>query len=142
MVSKSTIKKVSPEEKRKEIALSFFRLIGSPKGPMAALTIFDPKCSHHNPYCAPGMKALLTEMAEVQKNPQATDMPSDPIFEIKRAVADGDMVAIHTTLRSKSDETKGYRQVHMFRFKGDKVVEYWDVTQMMPKEAKYPKQLF
>jgi len=129
-------------EKEKEIALSFFELIAPPEGPMAALRIFDPKCRHHNPYCAPGMKALLKEMARVQQDHKAADMSSDPEFEIKHVMADKNMVVIHTTLRSKSKRTEGFRQVHMFRFEGDKVIEYWDVTQAVPKEAKYPKNMF
>jgi predicted SnoaL-like aldol condensation-catalyzing enzyme len=113
------------EENRKRIALSFFRLIAQ-EGPIAALRIFHPKAKHHNPYCAPGMKALLT----------------DPLFQLKRVLVDGDMVAVHTTLQSKSDKTQGFRQVHLFRFRKEKVIEYWDVTQMVPKKAKYPKNMF
>lgn len=130
------------EEKEKEIALSFFRLIAPPKGPMAALTIFDSKCKHHNPYCAPGMKALFKEMAKVQQNMEANEMPLDPIFKIRRVLADGNTVIVHTTMQSKSNERIGFRQIHMFRFKGDKVVEYWDITQQVPKAAKYPKNMF
>jgi predicted SnoaL-like aldol condensation-catalyzing enzyme len=128
-------------EREKEIALSFFSLIAPPEGPMAALRIFDPKCRHHNPYCAPGMKALLESMAEAQ---QSSDphMPTDPIFQIKHVIAERDVVVAHTTLQSKSSRTRGFRQVHMFRFKGDKVIEYWDVTQVVPKGAKYPKNMF
>jgi predicted SnoaL-like aldol condensation-catalyzing enzyme len=70
------------------------------------------------------------------------DMPSDPVFQIKHLMAERGMVVIHTTLQSKSNKTKGFRQVHMFRFKGDKVIEYWDVTQVVPKNAKYPKNMF
>jgi predicted SnoaL-like aldol condensation-catalyzing enzyme len=130
------------EKKEREIALSFFDLIMPPDGPMAALKIFDPKSKHHNPYCAPGMKALFKEMGEVQQNPQANEMPTDPVFEIKNVTVDGNMVVIYTTLRSRSDKKKGFRQVHMFRFKGDKIVEYWDVTQQVPKAAKYPENIF
>jgi predicted SnoaL-like aldol condensation-catalyzing enzyme len=130
------------EKKEREIALSFFRLIAPPEGPMAALRIFDPKCRHHNPYCAPGMKALFREMAKVQQDMEANKMPPDPVFKIKHVMVDGKMVVIHTTLQSKSKRTRGFRQIHMFRFKGDKVVEYWDVTQMVPKDAKYPKNMF
>jgi predicted SnoaL-like aldol condensation-catalyzing enzyme len=129
-------------EKQKKIALSFFRLIVPPDGPMAALRIFSPRAKHHNPYCAPGMKALFEEMSKVQQRPGENDMPSDPVFQIKNVVADGDMVVIHTTMQSKSDKKRGFRQIHMFRFRGDKIVEYWDVTQMVPKEAKYPMNMF
>jgi predicted SnoaL-like aldol condensation-catalyzing enzyme len=128
-------------EKEKEIAMGFFNLLAPPEGPMDALRIFDPKCRHHNPYAAPGMKALLRSMAEAQKTSDGV-MPSDPVFKIKHVLADKDMVVIHTTLQSRSDNTKGFRQVHMFRFKGDKVIEYWDVTQVVPKEAKYPRNMF
>ncbi len=132
----------SQEKKEKAIALSFFSLIAPPEGPMAALRIFDPKCRHHNPYCAPGMKALFGEMAKVQQDMEANEMPLDPIFQIKHVMADGRMVIIHTTLQSKSKRTRGFRQIHMFRFRREKVVEYWDVTQGVPKEAKYPKNMF
>jgi predicted SnoaL-like aldol condensation-catalyzing enzyme len=132
----------SQEKIEKEIALSFFSLIAPPEGPMAALRIFDPKCRHHNPYCAPGMKALFREMAKVQQDMGANEMPVDPVFQIKHVLVDGKMVVVHTTLQSKSKKTRGFRQIHMFRFKRDKVVEYWDVTQMVPKEAKYPKNMF
>ncbi len=132
----------SQEKKEKKIALSFFSLIAPPEGPMAALRIFDPKCRHHNPYSAPGMKALFREMAKVQQDMEANEMPRDPVFQIKHVLVDGKMVVIHTTLQSKSKRTRGFRQIHMFRFKRDKVVEYWDVTQSVPKEAKYPKNMF
>lgn len=130
------------EENRKRIALSFFRLIAAQEGPITALRLFHPKAKHHNPYCAPGMRALLTEMSKVQRNPEASDMPKDPFFQLKRVLVDGDMVAVHTTLQSKSDKTRGFRQVHLFRFRKDKVIEYWDITQMVPKNAKYPKNMF
>jgi predicted SnoaL-like aldol condensation-catalyzing enzyme len=128
-------------EKEKKIALSFFSLIAPPEGPMAALRIFDPKCRHHNPYCAPGMKALLKSMAQVQEGSNS-EMPTDPIFQIKRAIAERHMVVVYTTLQSKSKRSEGFRQVQMFRFKGDKVIEYWDVTQVAPKDAKYAKNMF
>jgi len=87
------------------------------------------------------MKALLKSMAEVQQGSDP-DMPSDPVFKVKQVIAERDMVVIHTTLQSRSNKTMGFRQVHMFRFKGDKVIEYWDVTQDVPKKAKYPKNMF
>jgi predicted SnoaL-like aldol condensation-catalyzing enzyme len=135
-------KNAKRENKEKEIALSFFQLIGSPEGPSAALHIFDPKCRHHNPYCAPGMKALFEEMSKVMQNPKGNDMPDDPIFKIKNVIAEDHLVMVHTTLQSRSKKTVGIRQIHLFRFNGNKVIEYWDVTQSVPKEAKYPKNMF
>ncbi len=130
------------EKRLKEIALSFFSLISPPEGPMAALRIFDPKCRHHNPYCAPGMKALFKEMAKVQQDSRANEMPMDPVFKIKHVLVDGRLVVVHTTLQSRSKKNRGIRQIHMFRFSRGKVIEYWDVTQGVPMGAKYPENMF
>jgi predicted SnoaL-like aldol condensation-catalyzing enzyme len=134
--------KATKAERNKKVALSFFELIAPPDGPMAALKIFGPRCRHHNPYSPPGMKALLKEMARVQQDAGDADMPTDPVFEIKQVMADDDMVMVYTTMRSRSQRSKGFRQVHLFRFKGDKVVEYWDVTQLAPSEAKWAANMF
>ena len=130
------------EEKEKQIALSFFELIAPPDGPMAALRIFDPKCKHHNPYSAQGMKSLFKEMSRAQQDTEHEHMPRDPVFSIRSVVADGNMVIVYTTMQSKSKQTVGFRQVHMFRFKGNKVIEYWDVTQTIPKGSNYPENFF
>jgi predicted SnoaL-like aldol condensation-catalyzing enzyme len=55
----------------------------------------------------------------------------EPAFFVKNVLVDGDIVAAHTEfLNSKSKPSDGgLRQVHLFRFKGDKIVEYWDITQ-------------
>jgi len=71
--------------------------------------------------------AMAAAQREAQKYP-------DPHFAVKRILADGDFVAVHTEiLNSKSAPDKGgLRQAHLFRFnKGDKIVEYWDITQMV-----------
>jgi predicted SnoaL-like aldol condensation-catalyzing enzyme len=52
-------------------------------------------------------------------------------FSIKEVFVDKDFVAAHTELfNNKHKPCEGsLRQVHLFRFKGDKIVEYWDITQ-------------
>jgi len=48
-------------------------------------------------------------------------------------LVDGDMAAAYTVLlNSKSNPGQGgLRQVHLFRFEGDKIAEYWDITQQI-----------
>jgi predicted SnoaL-like aldol condensation-catalyzing enzyme len=77
------------------------------------------------------MDAPFDSMAAAQQ--EAPKHP-DPSFAVKSTMADGDMVAVHTeVLGSKSKPSEGgLRQVHLFRFgKDGKVVEYWDITQMI-----------
>ena len=54
---------------------------------------------------------------------------------IRLVLADGDLVAVHTQLASSNPSEGGLRQVHLFRFRGDKIVEYWDITQVVPENA-------
>jgi predicted SnoaL-like aldol condensation-catalyzing enzyme len=48
-------------------------------------------------------------------------------------LADGDFVAVHTELLSNKSKPSegGLRQMHLFRFEGEKIVEYWDITQQI-----------
>ena len=126
------------EQKEKETALRFFSLL-SPEKLKEARELFAPDCRHHNPYEAPGMDALLEAIRQAQ---QRADMPKDGVFAIEHVLADGDFVAVHTTLRSRSNESFGMRQVHLFRFAGNKIAEYWDVTQMAPTGVPNASNMF
>ena len=55
----------------------------------------------------------------------------DPNLVVRSILVDGDLVATHTELlRNKTKLSEGgLRQIHLFRFRGEKIVEYWDVTQ-------------
>ncbi len=57
----------------------------------------------------------------------------EPTLSVKHVLVDGDFVAAHTELlNSKSKPSEGgLRQVHLFRFEDDKIVEYWDITQQV-----------
>lgn len=116
------------KENRKKIANEFFQLIEQGKF-KEGLKFFTADCKTHNPYIAGNMDKLTDGMIEANKTmatPQAN-------FQVKHILADGDFVAVHTELlanKSKPSEG-GLRQVHLFRFNGDKIVEYWDVSQMV-----------
>ncbi len=129
------------EAKQKEVAQEFFKFIMAGR-PKEARHLFAANCKHHNPYLRQGMDALLESMAGVQTNGIDGTTPNDVSFDIEHVLADGDLVAVHTNLSSRSDARVGLRQVHLFRFRGGRVVEYWDVTQMVPKEARYPRRMF
>lgn len=126
-----------PNKMRKDIAIEFLNLIASGR-PKDGLLFFDPECETHNPYIAGGMNELIDAMIAVQKQ------GSEGIFKgskadfkliIRQVIADGDVVAVHTQLESSKPSDGGLRQVHLFRFRGDKIVEYWDITQVVPENA-------
>jgi predicted SnoaL-like aldol condensation-catalyzing enzyme len=114
-------------QNRKRIVSDFFELVTQGRQD-EGLGFFSPDCRQHNPYIRGGMKALFDGMAAAQK--EAGKYP-DPSFAVRSILVDGDMVAAHTELlASKSNPAEGgLRQVHIFRFMGDKIVEYFDITQ-------------
>jgi predicted SnoaL-like aldol condensation-catalyzing enzyme len=115
---------------RKNIVNEYFRLVG--KGMFKeGLRFFAPDCKTHNPFVVGGMDTLTDAMIAASKN--ITALSSQPEFIIKHLLVDGDMVAVHTQLlNSKSNPGEGgLRQVHLFRFEADKIVEYWDISQQI-----------
>ena len=115
---------------RKNIINDYFRLVGTGMF-KEGLSFFAPDCKTHNPFVVGGMDAVTDAMIAASKN--ITAQSSQPEFVIKHLLADGDLVAAHTQLlNSKSNPGEGgLRQIHLFRFGEDKIVEYWDITQQI-----------
>jgi predicted SnoaL-like aldol condensation-catalyzing enzyme len=127
---------------RKGIVVEFFRLIDGGR-PKEGLKLCSPDCVQHNPFVHGGMGALFDSMAAVQKE-QGADF-SHPGIQLRHVLEEGDLVAAHTQiLFSKTDKSKGgLRQVHMFRFgEDDKIVEYWDVTQLIQPDMPHASNAF
>ena len=121
----------------KDIAVEFLNLIGAER-PKEGLRFFAPDCKTHNPYVIGGMDALIDAMIAVQKKgAEGIIKGSTADFKLimRNVLADGDVVAVHTQLSSSNPSNGGLRQVHLFRFSGDKIVEYWDITQQVLENA-------
>jgi predicted SnoaL-like aldol condensation-catalyzing enzyme len=87
---------------------------------------FAPNAKHHNVYFAAGMDTLANAMeANAREFPNKT-------FEVKHAVAEGDFVAVHSHVVLKPKELE-VATVHLFRFDGDKIAEFWDIGQLIPE---------
>jgi predicted SnoaL-like aldol condensation-catalyzing enzyme len=114
----------------KNIAKEYFKLISAGEY-KEGLRFFASDCKTHNPFVAGSIETLTDAMIAASKDIGAQS--KEPSFAVRNVLADGDLVAVHTELlNSKSKPGEGgLRQVHLFRFKGDKIVEYWDVTQQI-----------
>ncbi len=132
---KAKTKPSNPEIYRKKVVREIFKLITQGRQ-KESLHYFAPNCRQHNPYTPGGMEALFDAMTAVQQ--QEAPKYSDPYFSIKKILADGDTVAVHTEILSSKARPAagGLRQVHLFRFaaRDNKIVEYWDITQMIDEE--------
>ena len=108
--------------------MSFLRLAASGNVQEAYSRVVGTGVRHHNPYFpgdAESLKAAMRENAE--KNP-------GKIFEIQRAIQEGDLVAVHSRVRQHADDPGG-AVVHIFRFEGSKIMELWDVGQAQPEQS-------
>lgn len=115
-------------ENNKDIAVSFLTLASSGEVREAYSKFVGDGFRHHNPFFEGSADALSSGMEEnARQNP-------DKIFEVKRAIAEGDFVVVHSHVRQKPIDL-GAAVVHIFRFENGKIVELWDVGQPVPKES-------
>jgi predicted SnoaL-like aldol condensation-catalyzing enzyme len=70
-------------------------------------------------------------MAGMEEN--ARQNPSN-ILEVKRAIAEGELVAVHSHVRQKPGDL-GAAVVHIFQFEMGHIVELWDLGQPVPEES-------
>ena len=61
----------------------------------------------------------------MSQNPQLS-------IEIKRTIAEGDLVATHCLIKM-SPEERGMAVMDFFRLQDGKIVEHWDVLQPIPE---------
>jgi predicted SnoaL-like aldol condensation-catalyzing enzyme len=115
---------------RKNVVLEYFKLVVAGKF-REGFRLFTPDCKPHNPFVAGSMNILIDAM--VAANNEGSAEYPEAEFAVKYLLAEGDFLVAHTQLLSnKSNPNKGrLRPVHLFRFKGAKIVECWNVTQQV-----------
>lgn len=113
----------------KQNAIEFYRTayLGDPA---KAIELFvGAEYIQHNPRVGDGKAAFIEYF-----NDMAKDYPEKSI-EFVRAVAEGDLVALHTHQTWPGKEE--YVTMDFFRFnESGKIVEHWDSIQEVPNETK------
>ena len=112
---------------RKETALLFLQraAFGSVE---EAFRMVGPGFRHHNPYFAAGADALKVAMAE------SAIRNADKRLDVQRSLEDGDYVAIHSRIVLQREQP-GMSVVHIFRFEGEEIAEFWDIGQEVPADT-------
>ncbi len=115
---------------RKKIIQEYFKLIEAGKF-KEGLRFFSIDCKTHNPFVVGNMVALAD--AQIAANKEYGPKFPEAKFALKYLLADCDYVAAYTHLMASQNKPSdgGLRQMHLFRFSGDLIVEYWDVTQQI-----------
>ena len=112
----------------KESAVSFLEMAASGKANEAYSKFVGTGFRHHNPFFEGTATALEAGMQEnANQNP-------NKVFEVKRAIAEGDLVVTHSHVRQKPEDL-GAAVIHIFRFENGKIVELWDLGQPIPAQS-------
>lgn len=94
----------------------------------AARALVAPDARHHNMYFPAGMDVLIDAIAAA-----SVAFPASR-FTPKHIVADGDMVVIHSHVTHTADDA-GMTVFHMFRISAGRIVELWDVGQVIAPDS-------
>lgn len=124
------------EQSAKEMVTAFYKMIFyDHKVGEAFKTYVGASYKQHNPLVPDGIEPSVAFLSKrFETNPQA-------INEIKRIIAEGDLVAVHVHSRL-NDSDRGRAIVDIFRVENGKVVEHWDVIQPVPESAQNSNTMF
>jgi predicted SnoaL-like aldol condensation-catalyzing enzyme len=99
-------------------------------------TYAGPSYRQHNPLIEDGMEGVRKFADWIVAN------HPDAHCEIKRVLADGDYVILHSHWHGLSDDPRGEAVMDLFRLENGKVVEHWDVIQTIPETAANNNTMF
>jgi predicted SnoaL-like aldol condensation-catalyzing enzyme len=125
------------EERNKQLVIDFYNAALNEKNWDKARTFIGNRYVQHNLNAIDGPEGLRAHIEFLKR-----EFPNNR-GEIKRALADGDLVALHIHNR-RSPELRGNAVVDLFRVENGKVVEHWDVVQAIPdpKNARNSNTMF
>jgi predicted SnoaL-like aldol condensation-catalyzing enzyme len=109
----------------RDIVVNFYNAALNEKNPEKALSFLGHKYIQHNPHVPDGIEGFV-KFIEFRRDrfPGARN-------EIKRVIAEGDLVALHVH-SVVIPGSPGRQIVDIFRVENGKVVEHWDVIQEIP----------
>ncbi len=113
---------------RKDAAVQFLHLIISGHIEQAYDRHVNMQGKHHNPFFLAGFRALQQAMSQ-----NHAQFPHKHLT-VKHVLGDGDLVAVHSHLVPRPGDL-GMVVVHLMRFDGDKIVEFWDCGQAIPADG-------
>mgnify|MGYP006291563385 FL=1 len=116
-------------ESNKQSAIEFYRTAYMGEPVEAVKRYVGAEYVQHNPLVRDGKKGFIEYFDEM-----ARDYPNKDL-EFVRAIAEGDLVALHTHQVWPGGEE--YVTMDFFRFdERGKIVEHWDAIQQVPSETK------
>jgi predicted SnoaL-like aldol condensation-catalyzing enzyme len=118
----------------KKVVVDFYRTVFIEKRVVEGFERFvAPGYIQHNPLLPSGREAAVKFLASRSTR--------ESIADIKRVIAEGDLVVLHVHSRNNVAD-RGRAIIDIFRVADGKIVEHWDVIQPVPEKPANTNTMF